>query len=144
MRRTSLGSRGVSSDTATVAVLNINTPPDCGAAKATLTTLWPPNHQMVIVAVTVVAVDTVDPSPVSQIVSVTSNQPINGTGDGDVAPDWVITGPLTLQLRSERAQGFDRTYTITVETTDDAGNTSTATTTVMVTNSPSGKRRAVR
>jgi hypothetical protein len=95
---------------------------------------------MVNVTVTVVAVDSVDPAPVSQIISVTSNQPINGTGDGDTSPDWVITGPLTVQLRSERSHGKDRIYTITIETTDASGNSTTATDTVVVTNV---RRRAV-
>ncbi len=117
-----------------------STPPQILSVDATPGVLWPPNHQMVDVTVTVVAVDLVDPTPVSHIISVTSNQPIEGTGDGDTAPDWVITGPLTVQLRAERSQGKDRIYTITVETVDSAGNAATATDTVVVTNS---KRRAV-
>jgi hypothetical protein len=128
-----------SSDSFTVTVVD-STPPQILSVEATPNTLWPPNHQMVNVAVTVVAFDLVDPTPVSRIISVTSNQPINGTGDGDASPDWVITGPLTVQLRSERSQGKDRTYAITVETSDDAGNTATATVMVIVSN---GRRRAV-
>jgi len=123
----------------TVTVVD-STPPQILSVDANPAVLWPPNHQMVNVTVTVVAIDLVDPTPVSHITSVTSNQPVNGTGDGDTAPDWVITGPLTVQLRSERSHGQDRTYTITIETVDDAGNVSTATDTVVVTNT---KRRAV-
>lgn len=109
------------------------TPPTVSSTTATPNTLWPPNHQMVDVTVAVVASDTVDPNPTSQIVSVSSNQPINGTGDGDTAPDWIITGPLTLQLRSERAAtGGQRIYTITVATSDFSGNTTTTTCTVTV------------
>jgi hypothetical protein len=115
-------------------------PPQILSVTANPGTLWPPNHKMETVTVTVVAVDLVDPTPVSRIISVTSNQPVNGTGDGDTAPDWEITGPLTVKLRSERSQGQDRIYTITVESVDDAGNASTATETVVVTNA---KRRAV-
>jgi hypothetical protein len=130
------------SDTGTFHVTVIDSiPPQILTVTANPGTLWPPNHKMVNVTVTVSAVDTVDPTPVSQIISVTSNQPINGTGDGDTSPDWLITGPLTVQLRSERSQGQDRTYTITVKTVDDAGNFSTATETVVVSNS---KHRAVR
>jgi hypothetical protein len=117
-----------------------STPPQILSVDANPGVLWPPNHQMVNVTVTVVAVDAIDPAPVSQIISVTSNQPINGTGDGDTSPDWVITGPLTVQLRSERSNGKDRIYTITIETTDASGNSTTATDTVVVTNT---KRRAV-
>jgi hypothetical protein len=102
--------------------------------------LWPPDHKMVAVGIIVQTFDAVDPAPVSHIVSVTSNQPINGTGDGDVAPDWVITGPLSLHLRAERASGIDRVYTITVVTIDSSGNSTTSTVTVTV--SPTKRRAA--
>jgi hypothetical protein len=117
-----------------------STPPQILSVTATPYVLWPPNHKMVNITVQVVAVDAVDPAPVSRIISVSSNQPINGTGDGDTSPDWVITGPLTVQLRAERAQGNDRTYTITVKSTDASGNSSTATEQVFVSQS---RRRAV-
>jgi hypothetical protein len=84
------------------------------------------------VTITVVATDDIDPNPVSQIVSVSSNQPENGTGDGDVAPDWEITGALALKLRSERAPEQDRVYTITVVTSDATGNTTMSTVVVTV------------
>jgi hypothetical protein len=117
-----------------------STPPQILSVEASPNVLWPPNHKMANVTVTVVAIDLVDPTPVSRIISVTSNQPTNGTGDGDTPVDWIITGPLTLQLRAERSHGIDRTYTITVESRDDAGNASTATETVVVSQ---GRRRAV-
>jgi hypothetical protein len=107
---------------------------------ATPAALWPPDHKMVPVTVSVIAVDAADAAPSSSIVSVSSNQPVDGTGDGDTSPDWEITGPLTLELRAERAaNGQTRIYTIVVETTDDSGNSSTAATEVMVYQS---KRRA--
>jgi hypothetical protein len=118
-------------------------PPTIVSITASPSVLWPPNHQMVNVTVSVIASDAVDPSPISYIYSVSSNQPINGTGDGDTAPDWQITGPLTLQLRSERAggtAGVPRIYTITVATTDASGNTSYGTVTVSV---GDGRGRAV-
>jgi len=116
------------------------TPPTIVSITATPNTLWPPNHQMVDVTVRVIATDLVDPAPVSYIESVSSNQPLNGTGDGDTSPDWQITGPLTLQLRSERAGNVVRTYTITVTTRDSSGNTSQGTVTVSV---GDGRGRAV-
>ena len=48
---------------------------------------------------------------------------------------------MTVQLREERVNGVDRTYTITVSATDFSGNTSTATVQVKVTQS-SGNHRA--
>jgi hypothetical protein len=64
---------------------------------------------------------------------VSSNEPDNGLGDGDTANDWVITGPMTVQLRAERAgNGTGRVYTITVRCTDAAGNSSERTVTVSV------------
>jgi hypothetical protein len=65
--------------------------------------------------------------------SVTSNEPINGTGDGNTTPDWVLTGPLTLALRAERAGNrTGRLYTITVGCDDGFGNSSTKSVTVSV------------
>lgn len=122
-------------------IVEDTTPPEIVEVTATPNVLWPPNHQMVNVVVEVDAVDISDPSPITQIVSVSSNQPINGTGDGDMAPDWVITGPLTLQLRSERSHGKTRIYTITVEAVDASGNRSTATVEVIVTNKAGGKMK---
>ena len=73
------------------------------------------------------------PAPTSHIVSVTSNEADNGNGDGNTSPDFVITGPLTLQLRAER-DGNDtaRIYTITIATSDFSGNTAHGTVTVSV------------
>ncbi len=120
-------------DTTAPQIINAAVSPD---------TLWPPNHQMVPVTVTIVANDLVDPAPIAQIVSIRSNQPLNGTGDGDTAPDWTITGALTAELRSERAGNADRTYTITIEVRDAAGNAATSEVTVRVTQS--SRRRSVR
>jgi hypothetical protein len=62
-----------------------------------------------------------------QITSVSSNEPV------DLDGDWVITGPLTLNLRSERnGLGTGRIYTITVECTDASGERTNQTITVMV------------
>jgi hypothetical protein len=116
------------------------TPPTIVSITASPSNLWPPNHQMINVTVTVIATDLVDPAPMSHIVSVSSNQPLNGTGDGDTSPDWQITGPLTLQLRSERAGSAVRIYTITIAATDASGNTSQGTVNVTV---GDGRGRAV-
>jgi hypothetical protein len=84
----------------------------------------PPNRQMVPVAILVDATDNVS-TPVCSITGVTSNEAING--------DWAITGPLNVNLRAERnAQGNGRVYRIAVSCVDEAGNTATGSTTVLV------------
>jgi hypothetical protein len=115
------------------------TPPTV-IASASPASIWPPNHQMEHVTVTVIATDLVDPSPSSRIVSVSSNQPVTGPGD-NTSPDWLITGPLTVDLRSERLGDTERIYTLTIETRDHSGNSVTTTTQVHVAQSQ-GKRRA--
>jgi len=95
--------------------------------------LWPPNCKMKPVTVTADASDNCDPDPTCKITSVSSNEPVNGTGDGDAAPDWEITSDLTVNLRAERSgTGTGRVYTITVECTDVSGNSATADTAVTV------------
>ena len=100
------------------------TPPVITSLKASPSNLWPPNHKMVAVKLTVKATDACGPVT-SRIVSVSSNQPLNGTGDGNTDIDWAITGPLTVNLRAERAGNAVRIYTIIVESKDAAGNTTT-------------------
>ncbi len=57
-------------------------------------------------------------------VSVTSNEPVNGTGDGDTSPDWVIVDSHHVQLRAERAAtGNGRIYTINVTCPTASGKT---------------------
>lgn len=126
-------------------IVQDTTAPTFTVATANPSVLWPPNHRMVPITLTVQATDALDPAPVIQLVSVTSNQPINGTGDGDESPDWVITGPFSVELRAERAGSEDRVYTITYSATDLYGNVSTAAITVVVSQgSSSSKRRSLR
>jgi rhamnogalacturonan endolyase len=97
------------------------------------TQLWPANHKMVTVSLSVDLVDLIDPAPTARIVGVTSNEPVDGSDDGHTAPDWEITGPLTLNLRAERSgTGTGRIYTIEVEATDAAGNATRQTVSVHV------------
>jgi hypothetical protein len=125
------GKGGSASDTVVVQVVDA-TAPTIASASANPASLWPPNHKMVSVTVSVSASDNCS-SASCRIVSVTSNEPVNGLGDGDTAPDWVITGNLTVDLRAERAgNGTGRVYTLTVQCTDTAGNSSTKTVTVTV------------
>jgi hypothetical protein len=115
------------------------TAPVISSATSNAPTLWPPNHKMVAVTVSVSASDLVGLSSV-KIISVTSSEPDNGLGDGDTANDIEITGNLTVNLRAERSGGGDgRTYTITVQAKDAAGNATTKTIAVVVPKNQSGK-----
>jgi hypothetical protein len=116
------------SDTCTAEVTVVdNTPPTISGVTASPATLWPPNHKMVPVRLTVVAFDNCD-MPKCGIVSITSNEPVNGLGDGDTAPDWeFFPGRLIAHIRAERsgkAKGEGRIYTIGVQCSDGAGNES--------------------
>ncbi len=88
---------------------------------------------MVEVEVAASASDICDTTPSCHITSVSSNEPANGLGDGGTAPDWKITGDLTVDLRAERSgKGEGRIYTIAVTCTDTFGNSSVGNTTVTV------------
>lgn len=108
----------------TVTVVD-TTPPVINSAEADRSVLWPPNHKLRPVTVTVSATDICDASLTCTIIAVASNEPVDALGDGNSEPDWLITGDLAVELRAERSgQGIGRIYTITVRCTDDSGNAS--------------------
>ncbi|MCC5615423.1 PKD domain-containing protein [Nostoc sp. CHAB 5836] len=95
--------------------------------------LWPPNHKMVQVKVQVNVSDDFDANPTVKLVSITSNEPDNGLGDGDTAGDIEIRSDGQIFLRAERSgNGNGRIYTLTYSATDSAGNVTVATTKVSV------------
>ena len=72
------------------------------------------------------------PAPATSL-SVTSNEPTDGKGDGRTATDWQVVDAHHVRLRAERAgDGGGRVYTITITATDAAGNTSARAVTVSV------------
>jgi uncharacterized protein len=106
---------------------------------ATPNVLWPPNGKYVDVETTVVVADNFDPDPTLTLVSVTSNEPDNGVGDGNTVNDTVIVDDTSFRLRAERSgSGTGRIYTITYEVADACGNTATDSVTVSV---PRDQRR---
>jgi hypothetical protein len=103
------------------------------------TQLWPPNHNMVPVTVNYSVANNCESGPATCTLSITSNEPVNGTGDGDTAPDWEIIDAHHVRLRSERAgNGRGRIYTIKVTCTDSLGNSFTKNVTVTVPKSQGG------
>jgi probable HAF family extracellular repeat protein len=108
-------------------------PPTIESLSASPSALMEPDHEMVLVTLSATVTDAVDPAPTMSIVSVSSNEPVNGTGDGNTATDWEIVGSCEVKLRAERSgAGSGRCYTTTVAATDASGNTSTATVEVPV------------
>jgi hypothetical protein len=109
-------------DEITVEIIDVE-PPDVSVMTQPMM-LWPPNHRMVDVTAELTIGDC---SAVAvELVSVSSDEPPNGTGDGDTEPD--ISGAeigaedYEFQLRAERAGGGDgRTYTVVYLVTDEAG-----------------------
>jgi hypothetical protein len=124
----------VSSCEATVKVVD-TTPPSISSVTASPAILWPANHKMIPVAVGVTVADACDANVVNacRIVSVKSNEPINGPNDGNTLTDYQVTGNLSLNLRAERSgTGSGRLYTVGVTCTDASGNSSTKTVAVKV------------
>jgi hypothetical protein len=118
------------------------TPPSISSVTASPDVLWPANHKMVPVAVGVTVNDACDANVANgcAILSVTSNEPINGLGDGNTEPDYKITGNLTLNLRAERSgKGNGRIYTVGVVCADASGNSSMKTVAVTVPHDQSKK-----
>jgi len=125
------GLGGSASDEVSIFVQNVNDPPACERAQAQPRVLWPPDHKLVPVTVTGVS----DPEGNRvhfTITGVTQDEPVNGLGDGDTAPDAVLRGATAL-LRAERSgTGNGRVYRIEFRATDDVGGTCTGSVNVQV------------
>ncbi len=120
-------------NSATATTTASNPPPTISGASANPSVLWPPNHRLVDVTVDYNVTDNCPLPPNSCTLSVTSNEPINGTGDGNTSPDWIILDANHVQLRAERAgTGNGRIYTITITCIDSGGNSSHQSVTVSV------------
>jgi len=91
--------------------------------------LWPPNHRLVPVVVTIAVTDECDRQPVVRLVSVSSSEAEREAGSGateaDIVGAAIGTDDREIRLRAERAGGAGgRVYTIVYEAIDAAGNRS--------------------
>ena len=111
-----------------------NVPPSC-TVTARPKTLFDANHKLVNITTTVIAIDN-KPGVTFTLRAVASSEADSGLGRSDVPLDiqgWIVgSADLTGQLRNERFSKAGRTYTITYEAKDVAGNTATCSATVKV------------
>ena len=115
-----------------IVVVQDTTPPVILSLTATPDVLWPPNHKMRPIRVTVQAQDICGPVSLN-IDSIQSSEASDALGSGHTAPDWALAGPRKVSLRAERSgRGSGRIYTIKVKVTDLANNSSFGTVQVFV------------
>ena len=123
------------SETKNIQVEIVDTTQPTLAPVASQYLLWPPNHNMIDIAVDANAVDNSDVVTLN-VTDITSNEPVDGLDDGDIGPDWTdlslididqTNGIIYFQLRRERSgTGEGREYSVTITATDISGNTSTS------------------
>jgi hypothetical protein len=113
-------------------IVGDTTPPLIRSIVATPNLLWPPNHKMRSIQVAVRASDACGPVQ-WRITEITSNEADDGLGDGHTSPDWLINRDHRAFVRAERSgNGFGRIYTLHIEVSDMAQNTTNGTVTVTV------------
>jgi hypothetical protein len=118
------------------------------ALSTTVTSLWPANHDLVNVGLTLSVSDLCDANPVLAL-SVTQDEPVEDQGgDGNFSPDAKILRDAQekitgLRLRAERqGSGDGRVYLIIATVTDASGNVTTKCCAVTVPKSQSQKDKA--
>lgn len=125
------GKGGISTDTVSISVVDTAVPTLSIAVTPNI--LWPPNHKYVRVFPIANVGDACVDATRLDLVSVTSNEPDNGLGDGDTSNDVVINNDGSILLRAERSgRGNGRIYTITYKVSDAAGNSTVASAIVTV------------
>lgn len=135
--RVSDGDGAYDEDDAAIIVHDTQSPTiDMAVSPTVLNASGRAGREMHRVAARISASDGCDLSP-SLTVTVTSNEPQNGLGDGDTSPDWEVVsngdGTFDVWVRAERSgTGHGRVYTITATATDGSGNAISSSATVTV------------
>ena len=128
-------------DTATVTITVEDTTPPQVTVSVASASLWPPNHQLENVGLSVTASD--NGGAVTTQVAVFSDEDDLAPGSGNLSPDAKNIAPATLRLRAERSgSGDGRVYLIVVTATDASSNVSAACATVVVPHSNSAQAQA--
>lgn len=137
------GKGGSDTDEVTISIIDTTAP--AITFTSVTTQLWPPNHKMVLVARNISATDIVNGST-SVSIMVSSNEPVNGRGDGNTNSDSQVVanpnGTYDVYVRSERTgSNSGRVYTINMTSTDASGNTSSRSMTATVAPNQSARAR---
>jgi hypothetical protein len=109
-----------------------NLPPDCSKASPSISRIWPPNHQLV--PISIVGVTDPDGDPITiTVTGITQDEPVNGLGDGDFAPDGFGVGSSAPLVRAERSGlGNGRVYVLSFTADDLKGGTCTGSASICV------------
>lgn len=123
--------------TATQRVHIVDTTPPVLSVAVSPNSLWPPLHNLVTINATIQVSDICDSAPTVRLVSVTSNEPDNGLGDGDKPNDIqaveIGSDDRSFKLRAERGGlGSGRSYLVRYEASDASGNKTTREATIRV------------
>lgn len=123
---TVIDNNGASASDNVVVTIRDTTPPNL-LVNLSPNSLWPPNHKMVDITANITVTDACDAKPTVQLLSITSSEPVNSTGDGNTSPDIAGatfgTDDRAFQLRAERkGNGNGRVYTVTYSAQDASGN----------------------
>jgi hypothetical protein len=118
-------------ESAKTVVVRLDKTPPTITCTPTPNVLWPPNHHLVPVSVSVDVADSLSGSNGFNLASVTSNEP--DSGDGNIQGFTTSTAATSGSLRAERlGTGTARVYSFNYSATDRAGNSATCGTNVVV------------
>jgi endo-1,4-beta-xylanase len=120
-------------NTASVTVDVSNPAPVISNLAVDRSVLHPPNHEMVDITLSYTIEDNCDANLVP-LITISSNQPQNGTGDGNTPVDWEVVDAKHVRLRAERSphDPGGRIYTIVLTVTDSSGTSGSSSVNVVV------------